>query len=49
MRDVKLGRGEVDTVTSVHKCSLPHSKIGTRMINNIYPDYKGLKQKSELS
>lgn len=40
MRDVKVRQGRGDAMTSVHKCSLPHCKIATRMIKNIYPDYR---------
>jgi len=31
-------------MTSMCKCSLPHSKIATQMIKNIYPGYRGTKR-----
>lgn len=40
MRDVKVRQGKGYPMISVHKCSLPHSKSATRMIKNIYLDYR---------
>lgn len=37
-------QGRRDPVTSMCKFSLPHSKIATQMIKNIYPGYKGTKR-----
>lgn len=36
--------GRRDPVTSMCKFSLPHSKIASQMIKNIYPGYKGTKR-----